>query len=109
MTKKRLLLLASLPLTIVVILGVLAMLPPHSEHHARIKLGMTRTEIDAIFEREPWYTEKISGTSFSDIDMCSWANKDGMVWVRFNADGKAISIATGDLNPYEKSIIGRFL
>ena len=104
------LLLIAVPLAAcVVTLGVLAMLPPPSEHHARIKLGVTRTEIDAILERKPWRAERISGTSFSYTDMCSWSNEDGCVWVRFNRDGKAISIATGDSNPYEKSIVDRFL
>jgi hypothetical protein len=103
--KKRLLLFGSLALVIVVALGVLAMLPPQSEHHDRIKLGMTKVEIDAIFKREPWFTYSISGTTFSDIELCSWSNEHGHVWVRFNRTGKAISIATGDSNPYEKKTI----
>jgi len=105
MTKKRLLLIAALPFAIVVILGVMAMLPPRSEHHDRIKLGMTRAEISAIFEQEPWLTRSITGTSFSDIDLSAWSNDDERVWVRFNMQGKAISIAVCDHDPYEKKTV----
>src|ERR1035438_9324153 len=53
MTKKRLLLIASLPLVIVVTLGVLAMLPPRpgvtKANFDRIEKGMTRAEVEQIF------------------------------------------------------------
>jgi hypothetical protein len=64
MTKKRLLLIASLPLTIAVTLGVLAMLPPSpgvtKANFDRIEKGMPKAEIEAIFGGkaitiEPWF------------------------------------------------------
>jgi hypothetical protein len=52
MTKKRLLLIASVPLTIAVTLGVLAMLPPSpgvtKANFDRIQDGMTRAEVEQI-------------------------------------------------------------
>jgi hypothetical protein len=55
-TKKRLLLIASLPLVIVVVLGVLAMLPPRpgvtKANFDRIQEGMTMMEVEEIFGRE---------------------------------------------------------
>jgi hypothetical protein len=60
-TKKRLLLIASLPLAIAVIIGVLAMLPPRTcvtkEIFDRIKVGMPIEEVEAII-RLPWEEEK---------------------------------------------------
>src|SRR5436190_14192317 len=53
MTKKRLLLIATLPLAIGVTLGVLAMLPPGTgvtkANFDRINEGMTREDVEAIF------------------------------------------------------------
>ena len=62
MTKKRLLLLASLPLTIVVILGVLAMLPPSpgvtKANFDCLQEGMTLAEVQKIFGEEgEWFGE----------------------------------------------------
>jgi hypothetical protein len=57
MTKKRLLLIASLPLFIIVTLGVLAMLPPDDRpgvtkaNFDRIEKGMTLDEVEGIFGR----------------------------------------------------------
>jgi hypothetical protein len=52
-TKKRLLLFASLPLVIAVTVGVLAMLPPRpgvtKTNFDRIETGMTRAEVEDIF------------------------------------------------------------
>ena len=52
-TKKRLLLLAFLPLVIVVTLGVLAILPPSpgvtKANFDRIEKGMTKAEVEEIF------------------------------------------------------------
>jgi hypothetical protein len=52
-TKKRLLLIASMPLAIVVILGVLVMLTTRSNvtkaNYDRIHEGMTRAEVEQIF------------------------------------------------------------
>ena len=57
MTKKRLALLAVLPLTVAVIVGVLAMLPPRpgvtKADFDRIMEGMDRTEVEAIFGKPP--------------------------------------------------------
>jgi hypothetical protein len=53
MTKKHLLLIASLPLTIAVMLGVLALLPPRpgvtKANFDRIENRMTRAEVEEIF------------------------------------------------------------
>jgi hypothetical protein len=55
-TKKRLLLLAVLPLTIVVMLGILAMLPARpgvtKANFDRIQVGMTKAEVEQIFDGE---------------------------------------------------------
>jgi outer membrane protein assembly factor BamE (lipoprotein component of BamABCDE complex) len=55
--KKRLLLIASLPLTIALTLGVLAMLPPPpgvtKANFDRIQEGMTRAEVEEIFGKPP--------------------------------------------------------
>jgi hypothetical protein len=52
-TKNRLLLLASLPLTIVLAIGVLGMLPPRPgvtrANFDRIEMGMTEAEVEEIF------------------------------------------------------------
>jgi hypothetical protein len=56
MTKKRLLLIAAVPLVIAVILGVLAMLPPSpgvtKANFDRIEKGMTVAEVEGIFGGE---------------------------------------------------------
>jgi hypothetical protein len=56
MTKKRLLLVASFPLAVVLIIGVLAMLPSldgvTEANFCRIKHGMTKAEVEQIFGRE---------------------------------------------------------
>jgi hypothetical protein len=61
MTKKRLLLIASLPLVIVVTVGVLAMMPPRpgvtKANFDRVEKGMTRAEVEEIFgeKGDVWY------------------------------------------------------
>ena len=56
-TKKRFLLIAFLPLTITVTLGVLAMLPPSpgvtKSNFDRIEVGMSRQEVEEIFGAPP--------------------------------------------------------
>jgi hypothetical protein len=55
MRKRRLLLLASLPLAVAVILGILAMLPPRpsaTEVFNRVEIGMTLAEVQRIFSHE---------------------------------------------------------
>jgi hypothetical protein len=81
-TKKRLLLLASVPLTIAVTLGVLAMLPPSpgvtKSNFDRIQEGMTNTQVEAIFGREGqrtewgryWKADDGSGAFFQFRDHC---------------------------------------
>jgi hypothetical protein len=52
MTKKRLLLIASLPLAVALVIGVLAMLPPRpgvtKANFDRIETGMTESEVEQI-------------------------------------------------------------
>ena len=76
-TKKRLLQIASLPLTIVVILGVLTILPHRpgvtKANFDRIEKGMTRAEVVAIFgEKGNWW----DGAGQKWLPMC-WTAKDG--------------------------------
>ena len=55
MQKRRLLLIASLPLVVVVIICVLAMLPPRpsaAEVFNRVEIGMTLAEVQRIFSHE---------------------------------------------------------
>ena len=55
-TKKRLLLIAAVPLAIVVVLGVLSVLPSRpgvtKANFERIEEGMTKAEVEGIFGRE---------------------------------------------------------
>jgi hypothetical protein len=80
MTKKRLLLIASLPLTIAVILGILAMLPPSpgvtKANFDRIEKGMTRAEVEEIFGRE---------------GQRSFMRRPGLDGFRWDGEGKTIA------------------
>ena len=85
MTKKRLLLLAFLPLVIVVTLGVLAILPPSpgvtKANFDRIEKGMTKAEVEEIFGGK--------GELFHEDDkaLMYWDADDGSVaWIRFQGD-----------------------
>jgi hypothetical protein len=57
MSRRRLLLIASLPLVVAVIVGVLAILPPRpgvtEANLARIKIGMGEQDVVAILGRHP--------------------------------------------------------
>ena len=70
-TRKRLILIASLPLVIAVALGVLAMLPPGpgvtKANFDRIEKGMTMVEVKRIFGEE--------GTPF-----LMWSARDWKCW-----------------------------
>jgi hypothetical protein len=97
MTKKRLTLLAVLPLTIVVIFGVLAMLPPRSgvtkANFDRIKDGMDRTEVEEILggkahKIQP--THRVKGMPGPGVMVAFWGADDGSgVWITFMAGGVA--------------------
>jgi hypothetical protein len=71
--KKRLLLFASLPLTIAVILGVLAMLPSRpgvtKANCDRIEMGMTQAKVEEIFGRK--------GVPLWSPRALLWASDDG--------------------------------
>jgi hypothetical protein len=60
MRKRRLLLIASLPLAVAVIVGVLAMMPPRPGvtkiNFDRIEEGMTLQEVEQIFGKPGRYT-----------------------------------------------------
>jgi hypothetical protein len=62
MTKKRLLLIAALPLALAVIIGVLAMLPTRpgvtSTNFDRIEDGMLLEEVEAIFGRPGEWSDR---------------------------------------------------
>ena len=86
MTKKRLLLIAAVPLAIAVILGVLVMLTTRSTvtkaNFERIQEGMTRAEVEEVFgekgEQElpgivaayVWYADDGSWTAIDFVDGC---------------------------------------
>ena len=81
MTKKRLLLIASLPLTIVVTLGIAAILPPGpgvtKANFGRIEKGMTEAEVEAIFG-VPAHSGGVGGDDESGIFVFShWHSDDG--------------------------------
>jgi hypothetical protein len=84
MTKKRLLLIASLPLTIAVTVGVLAMLPPRTgvtaANHDRIENGMTMAEVEEIFGREGFIS------NYSGTDHRIWVADDRSQAVIFFSD-----------------------
>jgi hypothetical protein len=80
MTKKRLLLLASLPLTIAVTLGVLAMLPPPragfvKANYVRIQEGMTLAEVEEIFGKK--------ATSWRNDSHALWIDDEGYAGILF--------------------------
>ena len=70
--KKSRLLIATVPLVIVVTLGVLAMLPPSpgvtKAKFDRIEKGMTRAEVEAIFGRPREPIPTIGGWLYWDSD-----------------------------------------
>ena len=97
MTKKRLLLLAILPLAIAVMFGVLAMLPPSpgvtKANFDRIEDGMTAAEVERIFGRK---ADAIRLQDFPDDDpneirelpLHTWRKDDGICTeVGFTGDG----------------------
>jgi hypothetical protein len=83
-TKKRLLLLASLPLTIAVTIGVLAMLPPRpvitKGNFDRIQEGMTKAQVEEIFGREGFIS------NYSGTDHRIWVADDRSQAVIFFSD-----------------------
>ena len=101
MTKKRLFLLASLPLTIAVIFGVLAMLPPSpgvtKANFDRIQEGMTKAEVEDIFGRTTWKTEPHWRRSHTNE---IWSSDDGeyAVVIVFNERGTAVIGESFDSN-----------
>ena len=85
MRKRRLRLIASLPLAVAVIFGVLAMLPVRSsvtkENFDRIKQGMTSGEVAAILGKDC--------IPLPCAFITSWVNEDGdQIDIIFTDDGK---------------------
>ena len=81
-TKKRLILIAAVPLTIALMVGVLAMLTTRSNvtkaNFERIQEGMTRPEVEQVFGMAG-----ISQSSKEDA-LTAWEADDGSVaYVRF--------------------------
>lgn len=97
MTKKRLLLIAFLLLTIAVIVGVLALLPPSpgvtKANFDRIKEGMDRTEVEEILggkahKIQP--THRAKGMPGPGVMVAFWGADDGSgVWITFMTGGVA--------------------
>ena len=81
-TKKRLLLIASLPLSIVVIIGVLAMLPPRSgvtrDNFDKIEKGMTLADVTEIFG-EKSITVVTFGNAANPGALESWQGPHGTI------------------------------
>jgi hypothetical protein len=89
--KKRLLLLASLPLAIAVTLGVLALLPPRlgvtKANFDRIEIGMTKAEVEAIFGERSTFEAFVKPSS----DRYSWQSDGGaQAWVYTTAGDNAV-------------------
>jgi hypothetical protein len=92
MTKKRLLLIASLPLIAAVALGVLAMLPPSTgvtkANFDRIQGGMTLAEVKEIFGRKA--DESMRYVAYGKVKQETeriWAADDGSAaFVEFRDD-----------------------
>jgi hypothetical protein len=88
MTKKRLLLIASVPLAIVAVtLGVLAMLPPRpgvtKANFDRIEKGMTKAQVEEILGEKGFLVKVKKG----DAPCLYWNAGDGAeVWIRFSDD-----------------------
>jgi len=91
-TKTRLLLIASLPVTIALTFGVLSILPPRPgvtrTNFDRIENGMTRAEAEEIFgekatgwgEPRLWIANDVSMASIDITDDCV----KGKEWHQFN-------------------------
>jgi hypothetical protein len=89
-TKKRLLWVASLPLTIAVIFGILALLPPRpgvtKANFDRIQEGMTQAEVEVIFDK-PGEVREVVRWSL----MLRWRSDDGAVaTVSFSGDDELV-------------------
>jgi hypothetical protein len=88
MTRRRLLLIASLPLAIAVIIGVLAMLPARpgvtKANFDRIEKGMTFAEVEKIFGQPP------AEEQWGNIFIWRIAERKGEAIVIFDNDGMVI-------------------
>lgn len=86
MTKKRMALVAVLPLTIAVILGVLALLPPRpgvtKANFDRIEMGMKKAEVERFFAKSGKRLPVLWGTK--------WTGDEGEAIIRFDYDEKVI-------------------
>ena len=85
MTKNRLILLASVPLTFAVTLGVLAMLPPGpgvtKANFDRIREGMTYDEVEHILGQEGIHRERREAVLYY------WeADNGSQAWIQFQGD-----------------------
>ncbi len=80
MTKKRLALIAVLPLTVAVILGVLAMLPPRpgvtTANFDRIRKGMTEDEVRGIFGAKGFELRRFSANNENRKKKMRWLVND---------------------------------
>lgn len=88
MTRRRLLLIASLPLAVGVALVVLAMLPPRPgvtrANFDRIKEGMQLEEVEEIFGGPGHRLPIGAGGVHSSVSPYSWRSEDGataVIWI----------------------------
>jgi hypothetical protein len=92
MTKKRLLLFASLPLTIAVTLGVLALLPPRpgvtKANFDRIEMGMTKAEVEEIFGGRFVLHKGMANVGLNPL--AGWEAHDGAVALIYLSDGSVV-------------------
>jgi hypothetical protein len=81
MTMKRLAIIAVLPLTVAVILGVLAMLPPRpgvtKANFDRIEIGMTQEDVEAILGSSELHHRGGLLSGRTAIRWNSWVGADG--------------------------------
>lgn len=101
--RRRWLLIASVPLAIGVVLGVLAMLParitPLRTSFEAIEEGMTPERVIAIFGQAPNY----GGMKWHEYETMSWADEEDFAIISFKTDiagntsvvGKSISPLAG--------------
>ena len=113
MTKKRMLLIAILPLAIIVTVGVLAMLPPRpgvtKTNFDQIQEGMTKAEVEAIFGGHPSkdFQYRVKREIYTSGIWCEDNGKE-VAWIEF-FDGKVCDTRWGGVNESITDKIRRWL
>jgi hypothetical protein len=117
MTRRRLLLIAALPIAVVMIIVVLAMLPARrgmtKENFDRIQDGMTMQAVTEILGCKPHHLPTnisiwpdSSGVHL-DRDCHRWDSLNGTIWISFDENDKVNGKASRGL--HEDGIIAKIL